>query len=106
MCYLHKWTRADNSASILFERKTFWGACHLEDREFEPKPGLRNRLAGIYKMKLSNLSGSSTLSEETIDIYCQLRNMSRLKEEAAQQVSSPDKIGVGFRGKEECLFLD
>jgi hypothetical protein len=93
VCYLHKWTRADNGASILFERKTFWEACHLEDTDLEPNPGLRNRLAEIYKMKLSNLSGSSILSEETIDIYWQLRNMSRLKEEAAQQVSPPDKIG-------------
>jgi hypothetical protein len=50
-------------------------------------------LAEIYKIKLSNISGSSTLSEETVDIYWQLRNISRLKEEAAQKVSPPDEIG-------------
>jgi hypothetical protein len=49
-------------------------------------------LALLYKTKLFNLTGSRALSEETIDVYWELRNLSRLKEDAAIQLEEGEVI--------------
>ena len=49
-------------------------------------------MALLYKNKLLNLTGSHELSEKTISIYWELRNLSRLKEVAAFCLTEGDII--------------
>lgn len=51
-----------------------------------------SHLALLYKTKLCNLTGSHKLSEETISIYWELRNLFRLKEVAAFRQTEGDVI--------------
>jgi hypothetical protein len=80
--------------------------CHLNNsgnqtslrtcRHREPRRSRRiwmySRLALLYKKKLLNLTGSHELSEKTVSIYWELRNLFCLKEVAAFCLTEGDII--------------
>lgn len=58
--------------------------------------GPYNRLTSLYESKLTSLTGSSELSELAAEICWELRNLSRLKEEAASYLKEGEALGMGF----------
>ena len=78
-CQITQW-RADTATSIILETKPRYEPVAIENHNEVPAYGPYSRLAILYKNKLINLTGSHELSEKTISIYWELRNLFRLKE--------------------------
>lgn len=87
---------ADSCKSVLLETPLRYKEVIIMDGPWTNDWGPYDRLAQLYISRLTNLTGSQKSSELTVEVYWELRKLSRLKEEAACSLKEGEALDMGY----------